>query len=172
MKPRRKISRKRSAASSSAKRPELAVFYLDESIYSRILCEELERTGVQVKRPGIDIPFGTPDATWLATAGSQGWIVLMRDQRVRHRALEMQALSSARVGAFVLTAGQATARETATLIIPKIPKLVNISRSERKPFLYTLGITGALSRLRVRRFHRSFRGAIHATAWPTSAFQK
>jgi hypothetical protein len=105
---------------------------------------------VQVRRPGVDIPFGTSDATWLSTAGSKGWIVLMRDQRVRHRALEMQALSAAGVGAFVLTAGQATARDTAALIIPRVPKLVNISRSERRPFLYTLGISGTLSRLRIR----------------------
>jgi hypothetical protein len=92
MTPRRKTSRKRSAASSSAKRLESAVFYLDESIYSRILSEELERVGVLLRRPGIDIPFGTPDAIWLAKAGAEGWIVLMRDQRVRHRALEIQAL--------------------------------------------------------------------------------
>lgn len=105
---------------------------------------------MQVRRPGVDIPFGTPDATWLATAGAQGWIVLMRDQRVRHRALEMQALTSARVGAFVLTAGQATARETASVISAKLSKLLNIARSERKPFHYALGRTGSLSRIKIR----------------------
>ncbi len=134
MTPRHNRSRKRSAANSSVKRLESAVLYLDESIYSRVLYEELERAGVQVRRPGVDIPFGTPDATWLATAGDQGWIVLTCDQRVRHRALEMQVLTEARVGAFALTAGQATARETASVISAKLPKLLNIARSERKPF--------------------------------------
>lgn len=103
-----------------------------------------------VRRPGVDIPFGTPDAAWLETAGTHGWIVLMRDQRVRHRALEIQALAAARVGAFVLTAGQATARETASVISAKLIKLVNIARSERRPFLYTMGITGFLSLLKIR----------------------
>jgi hypothetical protein len=32
----------------------------------------------------------------------------------------------------------------------KLPKIRNISRSERKPFPYTLGITGALSRVKTR----------------------
>jgi len=104
MTPRRRTSRKRSVASSSAKRLERAVFYLDESIYSRLLGEALEQAGVSVRRPGVDVPFGTADEAWLATAGAHGWIVLMRDQRVRHRALEIQALRNARVGAFVLTA--------------------------------------------------------------------
>jgi hypothetical protein len=103
-----------------------------------------------VRRPGTDVPFGTPDESWLATAGERGWVVLMRDQRVRHRALEIQALSSARVGAFVLTAGQATARDTATIILGKLQKMVNISRSEPRPFLYALGMSGSLSRVRIR----------------------
>jgi PIN like domain len=150
MTPRRNTSRKHSAASSSAKPLEPALFYLDESIYSRILSEELERLGMSVRRPGVDIPFGTPDATWLAAAGAKEWIVLMRDQRIRHRALEIQSLRHARVGAFVLTAGQATARETAVVVIARLPKILNISRSERKPFLYTLGISGALSKLKIR----------------------
>ena len=56
----------------------------------------------------------------------------------------------ARVGAFVLTAGQATARDTTTAVIGQLKKIVNISRSERKPFLFTLGIGGALSRVKIR----------------------
>jgi PIN like domain len=150
MAPRRRTSRKRSAASSIAKRLESAVFYLDESIYSRILSDGLISAGVGVKRPGIDIPFGTQDEVWLTTAGAQGWIVLMRDQRVKHRTLEIQSLRDARVGAFVLTAGRATAQSTAVVILSKLQKIVNISRSERKPFLYTLGITGGLSKVKIR----------------------
>jgi hypothetical protein len=115
-----------------------------------VLLEELERAGVSVRRPGVDVPYGAPDAVWLGKAGSEGWIVLMRDQRVRHRALELQALRGAKVSAFVLTAGQATARDTAIVIISKLQKILNISRSERKPFLYTLSITGAQSRVKIR----------------------
>jgi hypothetical protein len=74
----------------------------------------------------------------------------MRDQRVRHRALEVNALRTARVGAFVLTAGQATAHDTAVVILSKLKKILKFSRSERKPFLYTLSLAGALSRMRIR----------------------
>jgi len=76
-----------------------------------VLSEALESAGVSIRRPGVDVPFGSPDEVWLATAGAQGWIVLMRDQRVRHRTLEIQALRAAKVAAFVLTAGQATAQD-------------------------------------------------------------
>jgi hypothetical protein len=110
----------------------------------------LKSAGVTVRRPGKDIEFGTRDEGWLATAGAEGWIVLMRDQRVRYRTLEIQSLREARVGAFVLTAGQATAQATAVVILAKLPKILSIASSELKPFLYTLGITGAMSRVKIR----------------------
>ena len=114
------------------------------------MSEALSAAGAKVKRPGVDIPFGTQDQEWLAIAGAEGWIVLMRDQRVKHRALEIQSLRDARVGAFVLTAGQATAQWTAVVILSNLMKIVNISRSERKPFLYTLGMSGARSKVKIR----------------------
>jgi PIN like domain len=84
MTPHRRTSRKRSVASSTAKRLEAAVFYLDESNYSRVLADYLETAGILIRRPGKDVPFGTPDELWLATARAKKWIVLMRDQRVRY----------------------------------------------------------------------------------------
>ena len=103
-----------------------------------------------MRRPRVDVAVGTPDAEWLAMAGAQRWIVLMRDQRVRRRPLEMKALQNAGVGAFVLNAGQATAQATADVILAKLPKILNIVRSERKPFLYTLTLAGTLSRVKIR----------------------
>jgi hypothetical protein len=146
---RPRSSRKRSAASSSAKRLESAVVYLDESIYSGILRDALTAKGVSLRLPGIDVPRGTADEVWLKLAGKNGWIVLMRDQRVRHRPLEIDALRSARVGAFVLAAGQATAQATADVVTSRLIKLVNIATSEPRPFLYVLGLSGSLRKLRV-----------------------
>lgn len=103
-----------------------------------------------MRRPRVDVAAGTPDAEWLAMAGVQGWIVFTRDQRIRVRLLEVQALRTGRVAAFVLTAGQATARATADVILAKLPKILNIARSERRPFLYTITLAGTLSRVKIR----------------------
>jgi hypothetical protein len=74
----------------------------------------------------------------------------MRDQRVRHRQLEIQALRNAGVAAFVFTAGQATAQRTVDVVIARLRTLVNLSVSEPRPFLYTLSAGGALARLKLR----------------------
>lgn len=73
----------------------------------------------------------------------------MRDQRVRHRPLELEALRAARVAAFVLTAGQASAQQSADIISSKLQKIVNISKSEPRPFVYTLS-AGAVNSMSLK----------------------
>jgi hypothetical protein len=75
--------------SSTGTRPlESAVFYLDESIHSRVLVERMTSLGAIVRHSGDAFPFGTRDDVWLAACGERGWLVLMRDKRIRYRALE------------------------------------------------------------------------------------
>jgi hypothetical protein len=147
MKPRRQKSRKRSAASSTAKRLEQAIFYLDECIYSKLLLERMRAIGARVEHAGGAFPRGIEDQVYLTHCGRNGWIVLTRDQRIRRRPLERAALRAAGVAAFAFTAGQATAEETAQAIVPLLEKMANIAISETKPFLYIFGITGRLTRV-------------------------
>lgn len=105
--------------------------------------------GASVKRVGVDVPFGSDDEVWLRLAGQNGWIVLMRDQRVRRRRLEREALKIYGVAAFAFTGGQETAAQTAQTICPLLIKFANMYVSEPKPFLYTFGVSGALSRARL-----------------------
>ena len=77
----------------------------------------------------------------------------MRDKRVRRRPLELQSLMTSGVAAFVLTAGEATAQDTADTITRIVQKMVNIAVSETRPFLYTFGLAGSLSRVPIKRRH-------------------
>lgn len=105
---------------------------------------------MQVRTPAHASGFGAPDEVWLRRCALNGWIVLMRDQRVRFRVLERDALTSAGVGAFVFTGGQATAADTATVICRLLPKFANMAISERKPFLYTFGLGGTPARIKLK----------------------
>jgi hypothetical protein len=150
MTPRRKGSRKQSGANSiDARRLSQAVFYLDESIFSHVLLETLLAAGATVRRVGVDVPYGSADDVWLSAAGAHGWIALMRDQRIRRRPLELTALQAAGVAAFVFTGGQATAQDTAAAIVPRLIKFANMAVSEPRPFLYTFGRSGRLSRVKL-----------------------
>lgn len=143
-------SRRRSVASlTDAKRLKEAVFYLDESIYSRVLLSAMQAAGANVRRVGTDVPFGSSDDVWLGIVGKRDWIALMRDQKVRHRRLEIEALRAHGVAAFAFTGGQETAQQTAQTICPLLVKFANMHVSEPKPFLYTFGVSGSLSRVRL-----------------------
>jgi hypothetical protein len=144
-------SKKQSAANSIAeKRLKKAVFYLDESIYSRSLLRRMRDEGANVEHPRGAIPAGAEDQDWLSECGKRGWIVLTRDQRIRHRRLELNAIQSHGVAAFCLTVGQGTADEVADIIEPVIQKIVNISVSETKPCLYTFGRSRRLNKVKLR----------------------
>jgi len=53
----------------------------------------------------------TDDATWLALAGERGWVVLCKDDRIRRRPAELQALTYGKVRLFCLTNAQLTFAE-------------------------------------------------------------
>jgi hypothetical protein len=106
--------------------------------------------GAQVRTPADLAGFGAGDEKWLPLAAARGWLVLMRDQRVRYRELEKNALHESGAGAFVFTGGQATAGDTADIVCQLLPKFANINRSERKPFLFSFGYGVTISRIRLK----------------------
>ena len=111
----------------------------------------MRRAGANVEHPNGTISFGTTDDIWLGECGKRGWIVLTRDKHIRRRKLEREALKASGVPAFALTAGAATAKEVAETIVPLMQKFVNMSVSEPKPFLYTFGLKGWLTKLKLNR---------------------
>lgn len=106
--------------------------------------------GATVEHAGGKIPFGVTDDVWLYECGKNGWIVLTRDQHIRRRKLEREALTDNGVPAFALTSGEATAKQVEETIVPLIQKFVNMLVSEPKPFLYTFGLRGYLSPVKLR----------------------
>ncbi len=138
-------------SSIAEKRLRSSVFYLDESIYSKVLLKKLLLRGVVVEHAGGAIPFGATDEAWLSKCGENGWIVLARDKRIRHRRLELDSLSSHGVAAFIFICGQATADETAEIVDSLLQKFVNMAISEPKPFMYTFGRSKKLSRISLKK---------------------
>jgi len=104
-----------------------------------------------VEHAGGAFPFGTRDEDWLTACGDRNWIVLTRDQRIRRRIIERMAIQQSGAAVFALTAGEATAAETADVVSRLLVKFANTAISEPKPFLYTFGLAGRLSRVKLER---------------------
>jgi predicted nuclease of predicted toxin-antitoxin system len=140
--PTKKPSGTPSAASSSSKPPERLTVFLDESLDSDSIAEALSAAGAVVERLTKHLPKGADDSTWLAFAGTKGWVVLTRDKRIRYRRLERLALQAARVRAFVFTGGNVTLSETARILAQALPAIEAICAREAGPFIYHIGQSG------------------------------
>jgi hypothetical protein len=132
-------------------RPDEPIFYIDESIASKILIRDLRRMGADIRCVGEILPRGSPDEEWLRKCGENGWTAIFRDKKIRYRKIEKDALLEFGVGAFGFTAGQATGRQTADRIISLLPQFKQRILDEPRPFLFTFGLAGPIARVRLMK---------------------
>ena len=71
----------------------------------------------------------------MAVVGEKKWIVLMRDQNIGRRPLELEALLQAGVRSFVLVEGQLPDRENAKILVKAIPRMFEMISEFSHPFI-------------------------------------
>jgi hypothetical protein len=130
-------------------RPDEAgvVFFVDASLGRRIVPGALREAGFEVVAHDDRFPPGTPDATWLAEAGRQHWVVLTRDKRIRYREVERRALERSGVAAFVLAGKSLTGAEMAAALRAALPRMLRLLRKRSPPFIATVGPKGSVTLL-------------------------
>jgi hypothetical protein len=93
--------------------------FIDRSLGRKHLPEALRACGLVVHTLssiyGEEEGQQIPDVRWLADAGGHEWIVLMKDDAIRRRPAERDALMEACVRAFCLTNAQLRAAEHSPL---------------------------------------------------------
>jgi len=123
----------------------LADLFVDRSLGRRQVPDLLRSAGLRLRTLaevyGIPADQDVDDITWLTYAGEQGWPVLMKDERIRYRPAETQAVLAHHVQAFCLTSGNLRAPEMATQILSAIDHIAAACQPPG-PFLYTLSRAG------------------------------
>lgn len=76
-----------------------------------------------------------PDERWLHDAGAKGWVVLMKDDAIRRRPAERDALVEAGVRAFCLTNAQLRAAEQTERFVRNRYRIIQQAR-EPGPYIY------------------------------------
>ena len=83
------------------------------------------------------------DEQWLKAVGEKHWIVITRDERIRYREAEKQALRRGKVRAFVLAAqGNLRAEMLAQNFLKALPKFRRLVANEKPPFIAKISATG------------------------------
>jgi hypothetical protein len=124
-------------------------FFIDRSLGRKHLAQALGDLGFAVRTMasvyGEQVAQELDDERWLADAGQHDWVVLMKDDAIRRRPAERDALSEAKVRAFCLTNAQLRASEQSARFVGNIAR---IQRQVEKPGPYIYGVyDGYIKRL-------------------------
>ncbi len=124
-------------------------FFIDRSLGRKHLAETLRDLGCTVHTMasvyGEDMAQQLDDETWLRDAGEKGWVVLMKDDAIRRRPAERDALADAGVRAFCLTNAQLRKEEQTERLVGNIDRIL---RQAQQPGPYIYGVyNGYIQRL-------------------------
>jgi len=121
--------------------PQPPEFFIDRSLGRKHLAEALRDLGLTVHTMasvyGEKRAQELDDEEWLADAGRRDWVVLMKDDRIRTRPAERDALMAAGVRAFCLTNAQLRAADQTARFVTNINRII---QRARKPGPYIYGV--------------------------------
>lgn len=92
---------------------------------------------------GERVGQGLADTEWLHDAGANGWVVLMKDDKIRYRPAELQSLIAAGVRAFCLTNANLGGQATAERFVTQLPRISEIAATRAGPYICGVYADGA-----------------------------
>jgi len=96
----------------------------------------LRAAGLKVEVHDDHFAQDAQDPEWLTAAGKKKWVVVTRDERIRYRVAEKQAIHRAKVPAFVLAAqGNLRAEMLAEIFLKALPKIRRTLEKQKPPFI-------------------------------------
>jgi hypothetical protein len=116
-------------------------FFIDRSLGRKHLAEALRACGLVVHTMAVvygeEAAQSLPDEQWLRDVAAKGWVVLMKDDAIRRRPAEREALIDAGVRAFCLTNAQLRATEQTARFVNNRHRII---QQARKPGPYIYGV--------------------------------
>jgi hypothetical protein len=116
----------------SRQQPEPPEFFIDRSLGRHQVPDALQAAGYLVHTMlsvyGPDVEQAVVDTTWLVDAGRNGWLVLTKDERIRRRPLELEAVARYGVRVVCLTNRSLTGDQQVRRIMTNIHRIVQRAR--------------------------------------------
>ncbi|MDQ3630736.1 MAG: hypothetical protein M3417_05570 [Actinomycetota bacterium] len=120
----------------SASAPE---FFIDRSLGRRVVPEALRAAGASVVTMadayGERVGQGLSDEEWLRDSGTNGWVVLMKDAKVRYRPAQLEAVRRFEVRAFCLANANLRGVDQAARLTANLDRIVRAS-AQPGPYIY------------------------------------
>lgn len=85
---------------------------------------------------------GILDPDLLPQIGKQGWILLTKDNQIRHRPLETEAFVAARLRVFVFESAEMTSEQMLDAFRKALPAIGRVVKKRKPPYVIRVGMTG------------------------------
>jgi predicted nuclease of predicted toxin-antitoxin system len=131
-------------------RPDDVVFFVDRSLGKHHVADALRKLGAIVEVHDDHFAIDAPDAEWIAEVSRRGWVVLTKDQRIRHRPLERAVVVASGARLLALTRGNLSGTEMATVFAQHLAKMRRVVHGTPAPFIASV----SRSRVTVERLRR------------------
>jgi len=112
-----------------------------------VIATALRQAGATVHVHEDHFHSAAKDEDWLTEVGQKGWIVFTKDHRIRYRNIERAALMKAKVGAFILTAGDLKGNEMAQIFVKALPAISRFLAKHPRPFIAKITRSGSVAML-------------------------
>jgi predicted nuclease of predicted toxin-antitoxin system len=142
----KKKSKKPSASSDSAQ-PDIPLF-IDRCAWSKRLGEALKAAGIPYIGHHERFSPACPDHEWLTAAGKENWIIVTRDQNIRRKANELKAFRDAGLVVFALASGNASAADTAELVVSLYSAFLKLALSTKRPAMFSVSLGKTITLVR------------------------
>lgn len=93
--------------------------------------------------PGCTVQPSDKDEDWIPVVAAAGWVVLMRDRRIRTRYRERQALLDGELRSFCLTqSGNSSKWDILKLLVRHWGSIERVATTEPGPYIYAVTQSG------------------------------
>ena len=116
-------------------------FFVDNNL-SPQLAKGLKAFGEDVVHLQEIFPENAEDPEWLARIGSEGWLLVTRDNRIRFRPAEWTALKEHGVGAFFMGGKKRNRCQLIQQLVRNWPQIKECARNTKRPFAFRVRPTG------------------------------
>lgn len=116
--------------------PEL---FIDRSLGRHAVPTALRTAGAIVHTMaevyGEQVGQSLADEDWLSDVGERGWVVLLKDTKIRYRPAELDAITTHGIRAFCLTNANLRAADQAERLVANLPQITRLAE-EAGPYIY------------------------------------
>lgn len=94
------------------------------------------------------------DEEWLPEVGELGWLILTKDDKIRRRPVERDALLRSGARAFVLPSGNMSGSEMAATVVKSLPKIQRFVSKHQPPFIARITKSGDVRGIELKTVDR------------------